>query len=112
VGNSNGNGRKEWEMGMNRNLTVATALGALGLGVVVWQNEPRVRPLPAGVPPPAAIALPPGVEPDPCVKSAWIRLASACHDVTPLARCVQAARSTVATAACCDAVDKQIMSCS
>jgi hypothetical protein len=97
---------------MNRNVTVATTLGALGLGVLLMKGEPAPRREPAFVEPPVAASLPPGVKPDPCVRSAWIRLQRVCADVTPLATCVQAARSTIATAACCDAVDKQILSCS
>jgi hypothetical protein len=100
------------ERKMNRNLIAATALGALGLGVVIMKGEPGPRVLHPFVPPPTAVSLPAGVEPDPCVRSAWVRLQAMCADTSPLARCVQAAHSTVGTAACCDAVDKQILSCS
>jgi len=96
----------------HRNLAVATAIGALGLGILVVRQEPVHRRLPAYVDPPVAVSTQPGVEPDSCVRSSWARLRRMCGDVTPLAKCVQAARSTVATAACCDDVDKLIQGCS
>jgi hypothetical protein len=93
----------------HRNLGVAAAIGALGLGIIVAKhhNEPPHPAMYSPVAPPTN----PAVEYDHCVTSAWSRLRQMCGDAGPMAQCLMAAHSTVATAACCDDVDRLTMTC-
>jgi hypothetical protein len=94
---------------MHRNLAVATAIGAIGLGIIIAQHHgPHEAPaFHAPVAPPTNSS----VQYDPCVQSAWMRLRRMCGETAPMAQCLMDARSTIGTAACCDDVDKLALTC-